>query len=60
MLAGWAATISDDFRPAEYINETTRAELDRLNISIPDIDEELIERYWRYLEGAHPWWTMST
>ncbi|MDQ3763993.1 MAG: amino acid adenylation domain-containing protein [Actinomycetota bacterium] len=52
MLEELAATSGDE-DPPEYVNDATQAELDRLGVSIPDINEELIERYWRYLEAGH-------
>jgi nonribosomal peptide synthetase DhbF len=39
--------------PPEYVNDATWVELGRLGVSIPDINTELIERYWRYLEAGH-------
>nr|WP_198151226.1 non-ribosomal peptide synthetase [Kibdelosporangium sp. MJ126-NF4]CEL13236.1 Non-ribosomal peptide synthetase [Kibdelosporangium sp. MJ126-NF4]CTQ98927.1 Non-ribosomal peptide synthetase [Kibdelosporangium sp. MJ126-NF4] len=40
--------------PARYANEVTRRRLDFLGVAIPDINEALIERYWRFLKkGGH-------
>ncbi|MET0233005.1 MAG: amino acid adenylation domain-containing protein [Kibdelosporangium sp.] len=40
--------------PVEYSNEVTLRQLAACGVQLPDITDELIERYWRFLsEGGH-------